>query len=51
MKQLFMFSLLMLFLLIAGTMDYQDEQMLISDYCDQVAQGAWPNYKNIDCSK
>lgn len=51
MKVLALISVIALFGLV-GTMGYQDEQMLISDYCDQVEAGNWPAYRDdIVCSK
>lgn len=51
MKVLALISVIALFGLV-GTMDYQDEQMLIVDYCNQVEAGKWPAYRDdIVCSK
>jgi len=51
MKVLAVVSAVALFGLV-GQMDYNDEQMLVADYCNQVEAGSWPAYRDdIICSK
>lgn len=51
MKKLIGFILVMVAFAVAGQMDYNDEQILQADYCDQVAQKVIPNYKNLNCEE
>ena len=32
-----------------GTMDYEDAMAEEDHYCDMVNEGAWPNYREVDC--
>ena len=34
----------------AMTKDYEDAEREYAHYCSMVEQGAWPNYKEIDCN-
>jgi len=37
---------------LVGSMDYQDEVNAELHYCNMVAEGLWPAYRDdIDCSK
>lgn len=37
--------------LIASTMSYNSEVLLEQNYCSNVNQGIWPNYKEINCNE
>ena len=32
-----------------GEGDYQDAVAADAEYCDNVRNGVWPNYKNLEC--
>ncbi|MGB0467724.1 MAG: hypothetical protein ACPGF7_09390 [Pontibacterium sp.] len=36
-------------LAVVGDMDYADAEQQLSNYCDMVNQGHWPNYEGLDC--
>lgn len=43
--------LLLTALLVAGTMDCEEAQSQEDFYCEMVLDGAWPDYKNLDCEE
>lgn len=50
MKYIIGIIILFVFLLIlslAGQADYDEAQRQDQEYCDMVAKGVWPDYKNI----
>lgn len=38
-------------LICASTEDFKSEQLEQSHYCDMVAEGVWPNFKQLDCGE